>query len=73
MQVAGHRALLRLESRIVMPPCATSDVLPDQYVTVDIFDAGMRLWRSHETLVGSLVLHPPQELSSMALNGIFLP
>ena len=30
------------ESRIVMPPCATSDVLPDQYVTIEIFDAGMR-------------------------------
>ena len=30
------------ESRIVMPPCATSDVLPDQQVTMEIFDAGMR-------------------------------
>ena len=43
--VAGHRALLChavAESRIVMPPCATSDVLPDQYVTIEIFDAGVR-------------------------------
>ena len=30
------------EPRIVMPPCATSEVLPDQYVTIEIFDAGMR-------------------------------
>ena len=30
------------ESLIVRPPCATSDVLPDQYVTIEIFDAGMR-------------------------------
>ena len=34
------------ESRIVMPPCATSEVLPDQYVTMEIFDAGMRLCTS---------------------------
>ena len=36
--VAGHRALLW--------PCATSEVLPDQKVTIDIFDAGMRLCTS---------------------------
>ena len=34
------------ESRIVMPPCATSEVLPDQKVTIEIFDAGMRLCTS---------------------------
>ena len=34
------------ESLIVMPPCATSEVLPDQKVTIDILDAGMRLCTS---------------------------
>ena len=34
------------ESRIVMPPCATSEVLPDQKVTIEIFDAGMSLCTS---------------------------
>ena len=40
--VAGHQA----QSLMVMPPCATSYVLPDQYVTMEIFDAGMRLCTS---------------------------
>ena len=34
------------KSRIVIPPCATSEVLPDQKVTIEIFDAGMRLCTS---------------------------
>ena len=34
------------DSLIVMPPCATSEVLPDQNVTIEIFDAGMRLCTS---------------------------
>ena len=44
--VAACFAVVDLESRIVMPPCATSEVLPDQKVTIDIFDAGMRLCTS---------------------------
>ena len=54
--VVGHRALSVAESRIVMPPCATSEVLPDQKVTIEIFEAGMRLctsMKSHEEVTNS--------------------
>ena len=36
VQVAWSPSPAVAEARIVMPPCATSDVLPDQYVTMEI-------------------------------------
>ena len=70
------------ESRIVIPPCATSEVLPDQKVTMEIFDAGMRLCTSMKSreevtnsckAVCSFTHQRIMQLSSMALSGIFLP